>query len=324
MAKKDDDFRIEHDTMGDVRVPKDAKWGASAQRAVDNFPISGLRIDRGLIAALAQIKGAAAVANARLKLVDKRVADAILASAEEVAAGTWDDQFPVDVYQTGSGTSSNTNMNEVLANLASERLGDKVHPNDHVNASQSSNDVFPSAIHVAATVSITNDLVPALAHLASGQPSGLEHELDVFGSRQQRHQAVALQDESAAMPQPAGPRADDGVLPDDAAGRDRFQCGQRGDEGGLARPRNPRDGGDLAGGCSDRDVVEHLPTGAHDTHGPGRDEAGHDTISPSRRANVRSTCEAMCSSCVTTTIVVPPAAAVTSISTTCARLTASS
>ena len=167
MAKKDDaGFRIEHDTMGDVRVPVAAKWGASAQRAVDNFPISGLTIDRALIAALAQIKGAAAVANAKLKLVDKRVADAILASAEEVAAGTWDAHFPVDVYQTGSGTSSNTNMNEVLANLASERLGDKVHPNDHVNASQSSNDVFPSAIHVAATVSITNDLIPALEHLA--------------------------------------------------------------------------------------------------------------------------------------------------------------
>src|SRR3954447_849127 len=161
-----DEFRTEHDTMGDVLVPAWARWGASAQRAVDNFPISGLTIDRSLIAALAQIKGAAAQANARLKLVDKRIADAILAAAEEVAAGQWDEQFPVDVYQTGSGTSSNTNMNEVLANLASERLGDKVHPNDHVNASQSSNDVFPSAIHVAATVSITTDLIPALQHLA--------------------------------------------------------------------------------------------------------------------------------------------------------------
>ena len=167
MAKNDDaEFRIEHDTMGDVRVPKDARWGASAQRAVDNFPISGLRIDRALIAALAHIKGAAAMSNAKLKVVEKRIAEAIRDAAEEVAAGQWDDHFPVDVYQTGSGTSSNTNINEVLANLASERLGDKVHPNDHVNASQSSNDVFPSAIHVAAAVTITNDLIPALAHLA--------------------------------------------------------------------------------------------------------------------------------------------------------------
>jgi fumarate hydratase class II len=167
MAAKDDgEYRIEHDTMGDVRVPKVAKWGASAQRAVDNFPISGLTIDRALVAALAQIKGAAARSNAKLKLVDKKIADAIADAAREVAEGEWDDQFPVDVYQTGSGTSSNTNINEVLANLATERLGDTVHPNDHVNASQSSNDVFPSAIHVAAAVTITNDLVPALQHLA--------------------------------------------------------------------------------------------------------------------------------------------------------------
>ena len=161
-----EDFRIEHDTMGDVRVPTWARWGASAQRAVDNFPISGLTIDRALIAALAQIKGAAAASNAKLKLVDKRIADAIVAAAAEVAEGKWDEHFPVDVYQTGSGTSSNTNINEVLANLASERLGDKVHPNDHVNASQSSNDVFPSAIHIAAAVTITDDLIPALQHLA--------------------------------------------------------------------------------------------------------------------------------------------------------------
>ncbi|MEA3020405.1 MAG: fumarate hydratase, class [Actinomycetota bacterium] len=168
MAKGDEaKYRIEHDTMGDVRVPVEARWGASTQRAVDNFPISGLRVDRSLIAALAMIKGAAAQSNARLKLVDKRIADAITAAAEEVASGRWDDHFPVDVYQTGSGTSSNTNMNEVLANLASEKIGDKVHPNDHVNVSQSSNDVFPSAIHVAATVSISNDLIPALEHLAA-------------------------------------------------------------------------------------------------------------------------------------------------------------
>jgi fumarate hydratase class II len=161
------DFRIEHDTMGEVRVPVDAKWAAQTQRAVDNFPISGLRIERSLISALASIKGAAAEVNGRLKVIDKKVGAAISAVADEVAAGQWDDQFPVDVYQTGSGTSSNMNTNEVLANLASEKLGDKVHPNDHVNASQSSNDVFPSAIHVAAASTIVNDLTPSLEQLAA-------------------------------------------------------------------------------------------------------------------------------------------------------------
>jgi fumarate hydratase class II len=161
------DFRIEHDTMGEVRVPVDAKWAAQTQRAVDNFPISGLRIERSLISALASIKGGAAEVNGRLKVIDKKVGAAISAVADEVAAGQWDDQFPVDVYQTGSGTSSNMNTNEVLANLASEKLGDKVHPNDHVNASQSSNDVFPSAIHVAAASTIVNDLIPSLEQLAA-------------------------------------------------------------------------------------------------------------------------------------------------------------
>jgi fumarate hydratase class II len=162
-----DEFRIEHDTMGEVRVPASAKWAAQTQRAVDNFPISGLVIDRALIAALANIKGQAALANAKLKLVDKDVAGAIAAAADEIAAGQWDDQFPVDVYQTGSGTSSNMNTNEVLANLASEKLGKKVHPNDDVNASQSSNDVFPSAIHVAAAQTIKFDLIPSLEQLAT-------------------------------------------------------------------------------------------------------------------------------------------------------------
>jgi fumarate hydratase class II len=161
------EWRIEHDTMGEVRVPKEAKWAAQTQRAVDNFPISGLHIERSLIAALASIKGAAATVNARLKVIDKPVAEAIAAAADEIAAGDWDDQFPVDVYQTGSGTSSNMNTNEVLANLASERAGIAVHPNDHVNASQSSNDVFPSAIHVAATQTIVHDLIPALEQLAA-------------------------------------------------------------------------------------------------------------------------------------------------------------
>jgi fumarate hydratase class II len=164
------EYRIEHDTMGEVRVPAEARWAAQTQRAVDNFPISGLRIERSLISALASIKGAAAEVNGRLKVIDKKVGAAISAAADEVAAGQWDDQFPVDVYQTGSGTSSNMNTNEVLASLASEKLGEAggitVHPNDDVNASQSSNDVFPSAIHVAATSTIVNDLIPSLEQLA--------------------------------------------------------------------------------------------------------------------------------------------------------------
>jgi fumarate hydratase class II len=160
------EFRIEHDSMGEVRVPAEAKWAAQTQRAVENFPISGLRVERALISALASIKGAAALENARLKVIERRIATAIHDAAAEAAAGRWDEEFPIDVYQTGSGTSSNMNMNEVLATLASERLGDKVHPNDHINASQSSNDVFPSAIHLAATREITKDLIPALEHLA--------------------------------------------------------------------------------------------------------------------------------------------------------------
>jgi fumarate hydratase, class II len=160
------EYRIEHDSMGEVRVPADAKWQAQTQRAVENFPISGGTVEKSLISALAAIKGAAALENARLKTVDRRIALAIKAVADEVAAGQWDDQFPVDVFQTGSGTSTNMNMNEVLATLASEKLGDKVHPNDDVNASQSSNDVFPSAIHVAAATAIRGELIPALDHLA--------------------------------------------------------------------------------------------------------------------------------------------------------------
>jgi len=152
--------------MGEVRVPAGAKWGAQTQRAVENFPISGLTIDRALISALAAIKGAAARENARLKTVGKDVGDALAEAAAEVEAGRWDDQFPVDVYQTGSGTSSNMNTNEVLALLAGERLGREVRPNDEPNASQSSNDVFPSAIHVAAARLLVDELVPALNHLA--------------------------------------------------------------------------------------------------------------------------------------------------------------
>ena len=160
------DFRVEHDSMGEVHVPVAAKWQAQTQRAVENFPISGTTVERSLVAALAAIKGAAATENARLKIIERPVAAAIREAADEVAAGRWDGQFPIDVFQTGSGTSTNMNMNEVLATLASEKLGEKVHPNDHVNASQSSNDTFPSAIHVAAAAQITTDLVPALAILS--------------------------------------------------------------------------------------------------------------------------------------------------------------
>jgi fumarate hydratase class II len=164
--------RVEHDSMGEVLVPARAKWGAQTQRAVENFPISGLVLERRLIRALAMIKGDAAVVNASLRdvpAVTKPIGTAIAEAATEVADGVWDDEFPVDVFQTGSGTSSNMNMNEVLARLASERLGEPgaVHPNDHVNASQSSNDVFPSAVHVAVAEAIAYDLIPALEVLRS-------------------------------------------------------------------------------------------------------------------------------------------------------------
>jgi fumarate hydratase class II len=168
----DDGFRIEHDSMGEVRVPAEAKYAAQTQRAVENFPISGQGIERRLIRALALIKGEAAKVNATLPevpAVDQRIGNAIAEAADAVAEGTHDLHFPVDVFQTGSGTSSNMNTNEVLATLASEILGEPgaVHPNDHVNASQSSNDVFPSAIHVATTEAIQIDLIPALEHLVA-------------------------------------------------------------------------------------------------------------------------------------------------------------
>ncbi|HYJ70428.1 MAG TPA: class II fumarate hydratase [Nocardioidaceae bacterium] len=159
-------FRIEYDTMGEVRVPAHALWRAQTQRAVENFPISGTRLEREHIWALAEVKGAAAQANAELGVLPKDLAEAIREAAREVADGAHDDHFPVDVFQTGSGTSSNMNTNEVLASLATERLGSDVHPNDHVNASQSSNDVFPTSIHVAATAAVIQELVPALGHLA--------------------------------------------------------------------------------------------------------------------------------------------------------------
>src|SRR5688572_6704739 len=162
----DGGFRTEHDSMGEVRVPADALWRAQTQRAVENFPISGSPIERSLIGALGAIKGAAAMVNAELGVLDEDVARAVHEAAAEVAGGEHDAHFPIDVFQTGSGTSSNMNTNEVLATLATRRLGRDVHPNDHVNASQSSNDVFPTSVHVAATAGVVRDLIPALAHLA--------------------------------------------------------------------------------------------------------------------------------------------------------------
>lgn len=160
------EYRIEHDTMGEVRVPASALYGAQTQRAVENFPISGDVLAPAQIVALARIKKAAAQANKALGTLDGRIADAIARAADRIIAGEHADQFPIDVYQTGSGTSTNMNMNEVLATLATADLGDTVHPNDHVNASQSSNDVFPTSVHIAATQELIDDLIPALDHLA--------------------------------------------------------------------------------------------------------------------------------------------------------------
>lgn len=160
------EYRTEQDTMGEVLVPKNALYSAQTQRAVENFPISGTTLERAHIKALAEIKKAAALANAQLGVLDEDVANAIAKAADQVITGDLDEHFPVDVYQTGSGTSSNMNMNEVLATLATNHLGKPVHPNDHVNASQSSNDVFPTSVHLAVTSAIINDLIPALDYLA--------------------------------------------------------------------------------------------------------------------------------------------------------------
>src|SRR5215203_140396 len=161
----DGEFRIERDTMGEVRVPARALYRAQTQRAVENFPISGVPIDPALVAALGLIKGAAAQTNAQLGVLSAEKAAAIEKAAGAVAAGDHGAEFPIDVFQTGSGTSSNMNANEVIASLAGQLLGKPVHPNDDVNASQSSNDVFPSAIHIAATQGLLTGLVPALRHL---------------------------------------------------------------------------------------------------------------------------------------------------------------
>ncbi len=159
------DTRVEHDSMGALDVPASALWGAQTQRAIQNFPSTGLRMPRSFIRALGLIKQAAAAANAELGDLPRDKAAAIQAAALEVAAGRHDDQFPVDVFQTGSGTSSNMNANEVIATLASRELGQAVHPNDHVNMSQSSNDVVPTAIHVGAALLLQEHLLPALERL---------------------------------------------------------------------------------------------------------------------------------------------------------------
>ncbi|MDF1605397.1 class II fumarate hydratase [Nocardioides sp. YIM 152315] len=171
----DGDFRIEHDSMGEVRVPADALWRAQTQRAVENFPISGTPIEPALVHAIGRVKAAAARVNGELGILEAAQAEAIVAAAEAVSAGRHDRDFPIDVFQTGSGTSSNMNANEVIATLA-QRAGTDVHPNDHVNASQSSNDTFPTAIHVAATLAVVDDLVPALDVLASS----LEHKAEEY------------------------------------------------------------------------------------------------------------------------------------------------
>ncbi|MBC7639332.1 MAG: class II fumarate hydratase [Rhodoferax sp.] len=175
----DDAYRTEHDTMGEVRVPAAALWQAQTQRAVENFPISGTRVETAQVRALARIKGAAARVNARLGVIDADVARAVSDAAAEVVEGLHDDQFPVDVFQTGSGTSTNMNVNEVIATLATRALAAPVHPNDHVNASQSSNDTFPTSLHLAATDAVVNDLVPALEHLARSLQRKADEYVDV-------------------------------------------------------------------------------------------------------------------------------------------------
>jgi fumarate hydratase class II len=161
--------RTEHDSLGEVQVPADALYGAQTQRAVDNFPLSGIRFSRAFIRALGLIKQVAAQVNCELGLLDEAVAEALSTAAGEVAAGRWDDQFPLDIFQTGSGTSTNMNANEVIASRAQQLLGsdstERVHPNDHANMGQSSNDVIPSAIHVAACLEASESLLPALKHL---------------------------------------------------------------------------------------------------------------------------------------------------------------
>ncbi len=177
-------FRIERDSLGEMRVPADALYGPQTQRAVENFPISDLRFSRRFIAAMGIIKKAAAEANIELNQLDERIGNAIAAAADEVIAGRLDDQFVLDIFQTGSGTSTNMNANEVIASRAGQILGDgtKVHPNDQVNMGQSSNDVIPTAMHVAARVAIHEDLLPALERLRDALQAKAEEFDDVVKS----------------------------------------------------------------------------------------------------------------------------------------------
>ena len=172
--------RTESDTMGQMEVPESALWGASTQRAVLNFPVSGFRMSRSFIRALGFIKAGAAEANHELGIIDEKMKNAIVESALAVAEGDYDDHFPVDVFQTGSGTSTNMNANEVIANLASKSLGSKVHPNDHVNQGQSSNDVIPSAIHLSALLDIEEILCPSLVSLQSSLESKAEEFMPII------------------------------------------------------------------------------------------------------------------------------------------------
>lgn len=158
-------FRTETDSLGDVQVPKNALFGAQTQRALNNFPISGIQMPTRFIHALALIKRTAAISNNKLKLLDTSITTAIVEACDSILAGEYEDHFPVDVFQTGSGTSSNMNMNEVIANLASKALNQNIDPNDHVNMGQSSNDVVPTAIHVSAVLALITDLLPAMNHL---------------------------------------------------------------------------------------------------------------------------------------------------------------
>jgi fumarate hydratase class II len=176
------EYRIEKDSMGEVQVPAAAKWRAQTQRAVENFPISFRPIDRDLIGALASIKGASAAIRGERGMLDAEKARAIHDAAAEVAPGTWDAEFPIDVFQTGSGTSSNMNANEVIASLAAERLGSPVHPNDDVNDPFSSNDQFPAAMHIAATRAIKVELIPALEHLSAALAAKAEEFATVVKS----------------------------------------------------------------------------------------------------------------------------------------------
>ena len=166
-------MRKEKDSMGDMQIPDDAYYGAQTQRAVENFPISGITISKSMIQALGKIKRSAAIVNHELGLLDDDRKNAIVQAADEIIEGKLDSQFPVDIYQTGSGTSSNMNCNEILSNRASEIMGgkigakDPVHPNDHVNLGQSSNDVIPTAIHIAANTMLEEELIPALQNLAN-------------------------------------------------------------------------------------------------------------------------------------------------------------